>query len=72
MVISGVLLQTASTVEQRSVWVWVHGVSSGVWAVGYLAHQLRPGRRRVEPPSYRDDPLRAQSIAAANGETRSA
>lgn len=43
MVLSGIALQTASSPEARDVWVWVHGLSSGVWILGYLAHQR--GRR---------------------------
>ena len=47
MVLSGVLLQTASTPEQRDLWVWVHGLSSTAWVLGYVVHQLRPRTRRA-------------------------
>ncbi len=45
MVLSGVLLQTASSPEQRTLWVWVHGISSAVWVLAYVVHQLRPRTR---------------------------
>mgnify|MGYP001826241576 CR=1 FL=1 len=49
MVLSGVLLQTAATPEQRTLWAWVHGLSSTVWLFGYLVHQLRPKARHAGP-----------------------
>ena len=51
MVLSGVLLQTSATPEARTFWVWFHGISSSVWAVCYLVHQIRLRRRpkRVAP-----------------------
>jgi len=55
MVLSGVLLQTAATPEARTFWVWFHGISSSVWALCYLVHQVRLRRRaprieRARPP----------------------
>lgn len=44
MVISGVALQTSASPEARTVWVWVHGVSSGLWVLAYLGHQVARGR----------------------------
>lgn len=41
MVASGYLIQTAVDDTWRKIWVGVHLVSSGLWAVGYLAHQAR-------------------------------
>lgn len=45
MVLSGVLLQVAESEGSRLTWAWVHGISSLVWAVAYLGHQLRSRRR---------------------------
>lgn len=44
MVASGYLLQTAVDDTWRKVWVGVHLASSGLWAAGYLAHQVRSVR----------------------------
>ncbi len=38
MVLSGVLLQTAASEESRTLWVWVHGLTGGLWFFGYGAH----------------------------------
>ena len=38
MVLSGVLLQTASSMDARDLWVWVHGITGGLWFFGYGAH----------------------------------
>jgi len=40
MVISGYLIQTAVDGGWRQAWVWVHLVTSGLWLLGYLAHQI--------------------------------
>jgi hypothetical protein len=40
MVLSGVLLQVATSEEARLFWVWVHGASSGLWLLGFVAHLL--------------------------------
>lgn len=44
MVLSGVLLQTAASPEARDLWVWVHGITGGLWFFGYGAH-LAAGSR---------------------------
>jgi len=40
MVLSGYLIQTAVDGDWRQVWVWIHLVASGLWLLGYLAHQI--------------------------------
>jgi hypothetical protein len=40
MVASGYLLQTAVDDAWRAVWLWIHLVTSGLWIVGYLVHQV--------------------------------
>ena len=41
MIASGALIQTAVDASWRQAWVVVHLVSSGLWVVGFLVHQLR-------------------------------
>lgn len=48
MVLSGVLLQTATTAESRNLWVWVHGITGGLWFFGYGAHLM--ARRTMGAP----------------------
>ncbi|MEL6429375.1 MAG: hypothetical protein AAFU73_23360 [Planctomycetota bacterium] len=60
MVVSGVALQTAIEPSSRAFWIDAHVVSSIVWSLAYLAHQLRLRRRkrRAEPgPSDVGAPL---------------
>jgi hypothetical protein len=40
MVVSGYLIQTAVDGGWRKAWVVVHLIASGLWVVGYLAHQI--------------------------------
>lgn len=40
MVTSGYLIQTAVEESWRAAWVTVHLVASGLWLLGYLAHQV--------------------------------
>lgn len=40
MIVSGYLIQTATGDEWRRIWVWVHLAASGLWLLGYLAHQV--------------------------------
>jgi hypothetical protein len=40
MIASGYLLQVAVDETWRTVWVWVHGVVSCLWLIGYGVHQL--------------------------------
>jgi hypothetical protein len=40
MVVSGYLIQTAVEGDWRRIWVVVHLVASGLWLLGYLAHQV--------------------------------
>lgn len=49
MVVSGYLIQTAVDGDWRRLWVIVHLAASGLWLLGYLAHQvpaLRQGLSR--------------------------
>lgn len=39
MTVSGYLIQTATDDGWRRIWVWVHVATSGLWLLGYLAHQ---------------------------------
>jgi hypothetical protein len=51
MALSGYLLQTAVDAEWRRAWLVVHLATSGLWVLGYAAHQLGArlaGRRPVE------------------------
>lgn len=45
MCMSGYALQVAQDEAWRSAWVWTHGVTSIVWTLGYLLHQLAPRRK---------------------------
>lgn len=45
MVVSGYLIQTAVDPAWRQAWVVVHLVTSGLWVLGYLAHQAVSLRR---------------------------
>jgi hypothetical protein len=40
MIASGYLIQTAVDDGWRRAWVWVHLIASGLWLLGYLAHQV--------------------------------
>ena len=40
MVVSGYLIQTAVADDWRRIWVIVHLAASGLWLLGYLAHQV--------------------------------
>jgi hypothetical protein len=42
MVVSGYALQVAVEEYWRQAWVWTHGISSCLWVLLYLVHQLRP------------------------------
>ena len=44
MVVSGYLIQTTVDSGWRRAWVIVHLVASGLWLLGYMAHQV-PRRR---------------------------
>lgn len=50
MVASGYLLQVAEAEGWKVAWMWTHGLSSSLWLVLYVVHQLRP-RRTVTPPA---------------------
>ena len=47
MIVSGYLIQTATGDEWRRIWVWVHVAASGLWLLGYLAHQVPAIWRRL-------------------------
>ncbi|MDA0989136.1 MAG: hypothetical protein O3A51_00100 [Verrucomicrobia bacterium] len=54
MIMSGYLLQTATTSGWRTVWIWVHAITASVWTLGYLAHVFahwRARRQRMAPLS---------------------
>lgn len=40
MVVSGYLIQTAVDGQWRKIWVGVHLAASGMWLLGYAAHQV--------------------------------
>jgi len=40
MIASGYFLQVAVEETWQTVWIWVHGVASVVWTLGYLVHHL--------------------------------
>lgn len=40
MVVSGYLIQTATGETWRKVWIAVHLVTSALWLLGYLVHQI--------------------------------
>lgn len=41
MVLSGYLIQTAVGGGWRKLWIGIHLVTSGLWLLGYLVHQIR-------------------------------
>lgn len=45
MIASGYLLQTSVDETWNRVWVWTHGVSSVLWIVAFVGHQI--SRRRA-------------------------
>lgn len=45
MLFSAYLLQIAIDEEWRSIWKWVHLLTSLFWVSGYAMHQLRPKRK---------------------------
>lgn len=46
MVVSGYLIQTAVGEGWRTAWTVVHLTTSGLWLLGYVAHQLSPRHGR--------------------------
>ncbi len=40
MVCSGYLLQVSAAELWRTIWMWIHGISSCLWIVVYVWHQL--------------------------------
>jgi hypothetical protein len=49
MIVSGYLIQTATDDSWRRIWVWVHLATSGLWLLGYLAHQAPVLWKRIVP-----------------------
>jgi hypothetical protein len=49
MIVSGYLIQTAVDDLWRRIWVTIHLAASGLWLLGYLAHQATTvwGRQRL-------------------------
>ena len=47
MIVSGYLIQTAVDGDWRRIWVVVHLAASGLWLLGYLAHQATDYFRRT-------------------------
>lgn len=47
MIASGYLIQVAVEPSWRNVWVWVHLVASGLWALAYVGHLVSPRLRRA-------------------------
>lgn len=46
MIVSGYVVQTASSEWSRTAAVWTHGVSSLLWIVAYVVHQISRRRAR--------------------------
>ncbi|MAE76182.1 MAG: hypothetical protein CMJ85_04855, partial [Planctomycetes bacterium] len=44
MIASGYLIQVSVSEEWRAAWIWVHVVTSLLWLVTYLVHQLQRAR----------------------------
>jgi hypothetical protein len=42
MILSGYLVQVSVDETWRLTWIWVHVVTSCLWILGYLVHQLSP------------------------------
>lgn len=70
MVASGYLLQTAVDDTWRAVWLSIHLVTSGLWIVGYLVHQVptvrlwMQRRRGAAPTSSAPQTSDIRSVAA--------
>ena len=45
MIVSGYLLQVAVDETWRDAWMWTHLVTSSLWVVVYLIHQLSPRKK---------------------------
>jgi len=56
MVVSGYLIQTTVDAGWRRAWVIVHLVASGLWLLGYLAHQRPHLLRRLASDSGGSSP----------------
>lgn len=53
MVLSGYLLQVSTSEGLRALAVWTHACGSGLWLVGYLAHQCVRARLAAGRPQER-------------------
>ncbi len=47
MVMSGYALQTSEAPTWRSIWLWTHLVTSGVWFLVGVVHPFLPHRRKA-------------------------
>lgn len=54
MIVSGYLIQTAVDDAWRKVWVGLHLAASGLWLLGYAAHQVSALWPRPKPVAGRD------------------
>ena len=72
MVASGYLLQTAVDDSWRSVWLWIHLVTSGLWILVYLGHQVPTVRlwmqRRREAAATSSAPRTSDTRSEAAGQ----
>lgn len=79
MVTSGYLIQTAVEESWRAAWVTVHLVASGLWLLGYLAHQVpavlawrrQRARAGMSPAAIASEPGTSGPRPAAGGLRRS-
>ncbi len=44
MVLSGYALQISESLEVRAAWIWVHVITSGLWILAWVAHQVAAHR----------------------------
>jgi hypothetical protein len=47
MVASGYLVQVSAEEPWRTIWIWLHGVSSVLWILVYLGHQMSALRKKA-------------------------
>ena len=48
MILSGYMIQVTVTDLWRTIWIVVHCVTSGLWAAGYVIHQIASIQKRRE------------------------
>lgn len=50
MVLSGYLIQVSVSETWRSVWIWVHLITAGLWLFAMLAHRFKPNGNGAPHP----------------------